>query len=104
MDLWPQAFATLDPYIKQHPADPYGPYWIGRIAAASGQQLERGEQGIRAFLVKPPKDAGPLVLSRAYMRLGQVLDHQGKRAEARSAIEQAVKLDPRNEEAKKGLK
>jgi tetratricopeptide (TPR) repeat protein len=101
---WPEAFATLDPYIKKHPDDPYGPYWIGRIAAASGQQLERGEQGIRAFLAKPPKDAGALVLSRAYQRLGQVLEHQGKRAEARSAIEQAVKLDPRNEDAKKALK
>jgi cytochrome c-type biogenesis protein CcmH/NrfG len=43
------------------------------------------------------------VLSRAYQRLGQVLEHQGKRAEARSAFEQAVKIDPRNEEAKKAL-
>jgi tetratricopeptide (TPR) repeat protein len=100
---WPQAFATLDPYIKRYPDDPYGRYGIGRIAAASGQQLERGEKGIRAFLAKPPKDAGPLVLSRAYQRLGQVLEHQGKRAEARSAFEQAVKIDPRNEEAKKAL-
>jgi tetratricopeptide (TPR) repeat protein len=101
---WPQAFATLDPYIKQHPDDPYGPYGIGRLAALSGQQLERGEQGIRAFLAKPPKDAGRLVLSLAYVRLGQVLEHQGKRAEARSAIEQAVKIDPRNDYAKKALK
>lgn len=101
---WPEAFATLAPYIKQHPDDPDGPYWIGRIAAASGQQLERGEQGIRAFLAKPPKDAGPMVLSRAHLRLGQVLEHQGRRAEARSAIEQAVKLDPRNEDARKALK
>ena len=101
---WPQAFSTLDTYITRHPDDPYGPYWIGRIAATSGQQLDRGEQGIRAFLARPPKDAGPLALSRAYQRLGQVLDHQGKRAEARSAIEQAVKIDPRNEDAKKALK
>ena len=101
---WPQAFSTLDAYIKQHPSDSYGPYGIGRIAAASGQQLDRGERGIKDFLARPPKDAGPLAFSRAYQRLGQVLEHQGKRAEAHSAIEQAVKIDPRNEDAKKALK
>lgn len=100
---WPQAFATLDGYIKQRPEDPYGSYHIGRVAALSGQQLARGEQGVRAFLANPPKDAAPPVLSRAYLRLGQVLEHQGKRAESRSALEQAVKLDPHNEDAQKAL-
>lgn len=55
---WPQAFATLERYVQLHPADPWAPYGIGRIAAASGQQLERGEQGIRAFLANPPRIAG----------------------------------------------
>ena len=101
---WPEAFAALEPYIKKHPEDPYGPYGVGRIAALSGQQLDRGEKGIRAFIAQPPKDAGALVLSGAWRRLGVVLEYQGKRAEARSAIEQALKIDPRNEEAKKALK
>ena len=101
---WSQAFATLDRYIQRRPDDPYGPYHIGRIAAVSGEQLERGEQGIRAFLATPPKDAAPPMLSRAYLRLGQLLQHQGRHAESRSALEQAVKLDARNDEAKKALK
>jgi Flp pilus assembly protein TadD len=33
-----------------------------------------------------------------------VLAHQGNRAEARGAFEQAVTLDPRNDEAKKALR
>ena len=101
---WPEAFAALEPYLKKHPDDPYGPYGIGRIAALSGQQLDRGEKGIRAFIAKPPKDAGALVLSGAWRRLGLVLEFQGKHAEAQSAIKQALTLDPRNEEAKKALK
>jgi tetratricopeptide (TPR) repeat protein len=101
---WPEAFAALEPYIRKHPEDPYGPYGIGRIAALSGQQLDRGEKGIRAFIAKPPKDAGALVLSGAWRRLGVVLEFQGKHAEARSAIEQALRINPRNEEAKKALK
>ena len=80
------------------------PYGIGRIAELSGQQLDRGEQGIRAFIAKPPKDGGALVLSGAYRRLGLILEFEGKHAEARSAIEQALTLDPRNEEAKKAMK
>jgi tetratricopeptide (TPR) repeat protein len=101
---WERAFATLERYIKRRPSDPYGAYGIGRIAAASGQQLERGEHGIRAFLAKPPKEAASPVLSLAYLRLGQVLEHRGKGTEARSAFEHAVRLDARNEEAKKALK
>jgi tetratricopeptide (TPR) repeat protein len=100
---WPQAFATLDRYIKRRPGDPYGPYGIGRVSAASGQQLERGEKGLRAFLAKPPKGAAPPALSRAYLHLGQVLEHQGNKAGARGAFEKAVQLDPHNEEAKKAV-
>ena len=100
---WPEAFATLDRYIERRGGDPYGGYHLGRIAALSGQQLARGEQGIRTFLANPPKDAAAPALARAYLRLGQVLEHQGKRAESRSALEQAVKLDPRNEDARKAL-
>ena len=101
---WPEAFAALEPYIKKHPEDPYGPYGIGRIAALSGQQLDSGEKGIRAFIAKPPKDAGALVLSGAWRRLGVILEVQGKRAESQSAVKQALTIDPRNEEAKKSMK
>ena len=83
--------------------DPYGPYGIGRIVALAGRRLDRGEKGIRAFIAKPPKDAGALVLSGAWRRLGLVLECQGKRAESQRAIKQALTLDPRNEEAKKAL-
>jgi Tfp pilus assembly protein PilF len=101
---WPQAFATIDRYIKRRPSDPHGPNAFGRIAAASGQQLERGEQGIKAFVAKPPKDVSPAQLSLAYLRLGQVLQQEGKTAEARVSFEQAIKIDPRNEDAKKEIK
>lgn len=101
---WSDAFAALEPYIRKHPDDPYGPYGVGRIAALSGQQLDRGEKGIRAFIARPPADAGALVLSGAWRRLGLILEFQGRRAEAQSAIKQALALDPRNEEAKKALK
>jgi tetratricopeptide (TPR) repeat protein len=101
---WPKAFATLDRYVQRRPNDPYGLYGIGRVAATSGQELDRGERGLRAFVAKPPKDAANPVISLAYLRLGQVLDHQGKSADAHAAYQRALELDPRNEEARKAMK
>lgn len=100
---WPQAFAALDRYLERRPEDPLGLYGVGRISALSGQQLERGERGLRAYLAAPPKDATPLALARAHLRLGQVLEHAHRNAEARASIERALKLDPRNDDAKKAL-
>lgn len=101
---WPNAFATFDRYLKTHPNDLQGAYGIGRVAALSGQMLERGEQSLRAYIKKPPKEAAPPTISLAYLRLGQILEQQGKTADAHSAFEQAVKLDPHNDDAKKALK
>jgi tetratricopeptide (TPR) repeat protein len=101
---WPRAFATIDRYIARRPDDLHGSYQLGRAAAMSGQQLTRGETALRAFLASPPGDATPPAVARAQLRLGHVLAHQGRHADARVAFEQALKIDPRNEEAKKALK
>jgi len=101
---WPAAFATFDRYLQRRPNDPYGLFGVGRSAALSGQELERGERGLRVFLAKPPRDAANPVRSLASLRLGQVLDHQRRAAEAQGAYRRALELDPRNEEARKALK
>jgi len=101
---WRKAFATFDRYRQRRPDDPYGLYGIGRVAATSGEELDRGERGLRAFVANPPGDAASQVISLAYWRLGQVLDHQGRAAEARAAYQRALELDSRNEEARKALK
>ena len=101
---WPKAFATLDRYVQRRPDDPYGLYGIGRLAATTGQELDRGERGLRAFLAKPPKKAANPAISLAYLRLAQVLDHEGRSADARGAYQRALELDPRNEEARKAVK
>ncbi len=100
---WPEAFAVMDRYVAVRPDDPYGAYGIARIAAASGQQVDRAMQGINAFIAQPPRDAAPPVLARAHVRRGQLLIHQGRRDDARAAFAQALKLDGRNEDARKAL-
>ena len=100
---WSSAFETVDRYLARHRDDPLAAYQVGRVAAMSGQQLQRGEERLRAFIANAPKDAGSAALARGYLRLGQILQQQGRPADARSAFEQALKIDPRNEEAKKAL-
>ena len=100
---WPKAFATLDRHVQRRPDDPHGLYAIGRVATSSGQELDRGERGLRTFLAKPRRTPQPVV-SLAYLRLAQVLDHEERRADARAAYQRALELDPRNEEARKVMK
>lgn len=100
----PKAFATLDRYIQRRPDDPNGLYAIGRVAAVSGQGLSRGERALREFVAKPPKNAARPTVSLAYVRLGQVLEHEGRSTDAHGAYQRALELDPRNEEARKALK
>jgi tetratricopeptide (TPR) repeat protein len=99
--LWPKAFATIERYAARRPDDLHGSYQVGRIAALSQTELERGERALRAFVAAPPRDAAAPALSRAYLRLGQVLRLQGKTADARAAFDRALELNPRNEEARK---
>lgn len=101
---WPQAFATVDRYLARRPDDPYGRYAVGRMAAESGAQLPRGESFIRGFLAQPPRDVTPPTMSRAWLRLGQILVHEGREAEGRAAFQKALAIDPRNDDANKALK
>jgi len=101
---WPRAFATLDRYVQRRPADPSVLYTIGRASATSGQELDRGERALRKYIAGPPKDAPRPTIALACLRLGQILDREGKSGEARAAYQRALELDPRNEDARKALK
>ena len=60
----------------------------------SGQALDHGKQGVRAFIAKPTKDATPPRVALAYYRLGQILDKRGKGDEAKQAYTMDAQLDP----------
>lgn len=98
------AFAVIDTYQKRHPSDPQSLYQVGRLAAATGQQLDRGEEALRKYLAAPPPPALNLPsLSVVHMRLGIIAERRGNKAAARVAYEQALKLDPRSSQARRAL-
>jgi len=99
-----EAFALIDAYQKRHPTDPQSLFQVGRLAAATGQQLERGEEALRKYLAAPPPPALNFPsLSTVHLRLGNIAERRGNTAAARAAYEQALKLDPRSNQARRAL-
>jgi Tfp pilus assembly protein PilF len=101
----PAAFATLDDFLARHPRDIAVRFQVGRLAANSGQQLERGETILRELLAEPEWESANLRPSRAavHYRLGMVLEKSGRKPDAKAAYERAVALDPQLKPAKDAL-
>ncbi len=80
-----------------------GPYYqAGRVLFVRGTEYARAEKYFRKFLTQEP-EPGP-TLAHAHWRLGLVLDKLDRRKEAIAEMEQALRLKPDLEEAKKELK
>ncbi len=98
------AFAAIEAFQKRRPLDAAALYHVGRLAAVSGQQLERGEQALRKYLtVAPPPANNVPTLSVTHFRLGSIHERRGDKLTARAEYELAVRLDSRNEQAKRAL-
>lgn len=99
-----EGFAVLDAYQRRHPLDPQALYQVGRMAAMTGQQLDRGEEALRKYLSAPPPPALNVPsLSVVHLRLGNIAERRGNKAAARAAYEQALRLDPRSNQARRAL-
>ena len=101
-----EAFATYDAFLARNPVHVPARFQYGRLAATSGEQLPRAEGYLRALLADASWTTGNWAPSRAavHARLGDVLRHQGKAAEARASYERALALDKDLRIAKDGLK
>jgi tetratricopeptide (TPR) repeat protein len=98
-----EAFATLDRYVKRSPNDRFAPYYVGRVAGASGEQLERGESALKQFLAAPPSDAYAPTIAGAHYRLGQIAEKRGAKDAAREHYLAAMKVNPKGQLAKRAL-
>jgi tetratricopeptide (TPR) repeat protein len=100
---WADAFGVLDRLLAAKPDEIRAHYQIGRAAALSGTQLDRGEQSLKLWIGRPPADAALTTRSGAHYRLGMVYEKQGKRDLARAAYDEAIRINSRNEDARKAL-
>lgn len=97
-----KAFALFDEQLKKNPDDMLAIYQLGKLSAVSGQRLDQGEQYLLRYLAYTPKSNEPSHAG-ANMRLAQVYEKKGKRADAKLKYEAALKLDNNLQEAKDGL-
>ena len=101
-----EAFAQIDIFLTRHPGDMLGTFWIGRLADATGKQLDRGEKALRTVLESPNLTTGPNMpaLFAIHFRLGDIAAKRGDKATARKEYEKSIELNPKFEGAKKALK
>lgn len=99
------SFATLNGFLSRHPTDVAIRFQWGRLAAASGTELARGETMLRALLAEPDWVVERSRPSKAavHYRLGMILEKSGKKPEAKASYEKAVTLDPQLRVAKDAL-
>jgi tetratricopeptide (TPR) repeat protein len=100
---WTDAFALYDRTLKKWPNDMTTHFQVGRTAALSGEQLERGEKELKYWIANMPKDAARNTQGGAHHRLGMIYEKQGRKDAARSEYQQALAIDPTNENARKSL-
>ncbi len=97
-----KAFVLFEEAVKKNPSDFVSIYQIGKSAALSGQRLERGEECLKKYLAHTPAQNEPSHAG-ANMRLAQIKEKRGSKAEAKKLFETALKLDGTLAEAKEGL-
>lgn len=99
--LYDKAWAVIDARLKAKPDDAAALYAYGRTASMSGQNLERGEQALKAYILAPLPN-GPGVANSHY-RLGLIAEKRGQKDVARREYQAALQINPGYPEAKKAL-
>lgn len=102
---YPEAFALFEEVLKAQPDDYASTYQIGRLAAMSGEQLDRGLAALRHCLELPvPAAPNTPGYAAAHWRIGNILEKKGDITGARAAYERSLKLDPKFQPAADALK
>jgi len=100
---WDEAFATWDALIKARPDLVAAHANWGIYSAISGTRYERGERELKQYLEHVPPDASPATVSAVRYRLGQIYEKTGRASQARAEYNEAIKISPQNQDAKKAL-
>ncbi len=99
------AFAEFDEVLKATPDNYVALYQVGKLAATSGQFLDRGLAALRRCLELPVPDvSGTPGHAAAHWRIGHILEKKHDPAGARAAYQAAVKLDATFTQAAAALK
>jgi len=100
-----RAFEQFDEVLDTAPDDFLALYHVGRCAAISGEQLERGLAALRRCLqMTPPQGDGKPTHAYVHHRLGNILEKMGDRIGAEAEYAAARARNPDFRPAKMALK
>ena len=100
---YPQAFAQWDAALAANPDEPHALYGLGKTAASSGQREPEGEAALRTFLKNPKPEAEGPPPARAHYYLGNLLARRGDVAAARAEYVEALRENPKLNDAGQAL-
>jgi len=99
------AFAEFDEVLRRSPDDFIALYQVGRCAAVSGEQIERGIAALQRCLLLPePAGEGKPHAADVHYRLANLLEKKGDAAEARAEYAKSLQENPDYRPAKVALK
>ena len=99
---YPLAWRTVEQLQHAQPKNAVGLFILGRIAAESGERLDKGEQALRDYLAYQPAPNEPNHAS-AHWRLGMILEKRGSRDAAKSEYQATLAADPKHKGALDGM-
>ena len=98
-----EASTALEQVLKTSPNDYAALYQVGKLAAVSGEKLDRGIAALKECLTVPAP-AGTPGHDAAQWRLGNLWERKGDKPAARSAYEAALAINPNFQQAADSLK
>jgi tetratricopeptide (TPR) repeat protein len=102
-EQWDAAFRAVDRFLAARPREILAQYAIGRAAAESGQQLDRGEQALSRYIASATPSVGEPTIATAHYRLGTIHERRGQKDKAREHYETALHLEPTLQAAREAL-
>ncbi len=89
------AFAPFEAVLRENPDDFLALYHLGRCAALSGREIDRGIAALRRCLeLRAPEGDGQPTAACVHHRLGNLLERKGDAAGARHHFGEARRLEP----------
>jgi len=98
-----EAAGVFEKGFREHPDETGLVYQVGRTYVLAEDSLDKAEWCFKEYLKVEPKKLGPQ-WADAHWRLGMVYDLKGDIDLAIAELEEAVRLEPENEEFQKKLK
>jgi tetratricopeptide (TPR) repeat protein len=107
MEQWDKAFAVYERAKTlrgaEFPDVLSAHYQFGRTGALSGRRLEDSERSLKRWIERAPAGTSGRRVARTRARLGMVYARQGRQDLARTEFEAALKLNPKDADARAGL-